>query len=80
MLANFDKSKALKFLVNKWHLKLKNCMTIGDSLNDYEMLQKVGLGIMMKNGHSDLIKVSTDMCDNNNENDVGKAILKYILK
>ncbi|WP_338967045.1 HAD-IIB family hydrolase [Spiroplasma endosymbiont of Lonchoptera lutea] len=80
MPANFDKSKALKFLVNKWHLKLKNCMAIGDSLNDYEMLQKAGLGIMMKNGYSDLIKVATDMCDSNNKNGVGKAILKYILK
>ena len=55
-------------------------MTIGDNINDAEMVKKAGLGIMMQNA-APYIQEMADVIVKNNDNDgVAEAIETYILK
>lgn len=53
---NTSKAEAIHFLVKKFNLQLENTIAFGDGLNDIEMLEAVGFGVAMGNGHSEAIK------------------------
>lgn len=54
-------------------------MACGDSGNDIEMLQQVGIGVAMKNADEDTIKAANYVTLSNNESGVAHAINKFIL-
>ncbi len=55
-------------------------MACGDSGNDIEMLQQVGIGVAMENADEDTLKAANYVTLSNNESGVAYAINKFILK
>lgn len=75
-----DKWQAIENLIQKQNIKPEEVMTIGDNINDAEMVKKAGLGIMMQNA-APYIQEMADVIVKNNDNDgVAEAIETYILK
>lgn len=52
-----NKGKALEQLLKYENIKFEEVITFGDALNDKEMLEKAGLGIIMGNGDERLKKL-----------------------
>ncbi len=61
MAQNVSKGSALKNVVEKLGFTLQDCIAFGDGMNDYEMLQRVGKGCIMKNASPDLCALLTDL-------------------
>ena len=70
---------------NEQEIKVKNLCVIygftalGDNINDKEMVQTAGLGIIMDNGAPYIKELADVIVANNNEDGVAEAIEKYIL-
>lgn len=87
---NYFYTEITKEKVNKWecikrlakHLNIeeKQIATIGDNLNDKEMIENAGIGIVM--GKSALARQNPNhiVVSDNNANGVAEAIEQYILK
>ena len=81
MLKDTDKWKAIEYLINKLKIKKEEIIAIGDNSNDKKMIEQAGLGIVMKGSAQEVIKVANYVTEeSNNENGVGKALGKIILK
>ncbi len=52
------KAKGIKRFIDKENIKLEETMAFGDSNNDFDMLEYVGVGIAMGNGSADLKKIA----------------------
>lgn len=68
-------SKICEFL----GFSLNDVMAIGDSLNDFKLIQAAGLGIAMGNAEDKLKQVADEITDTNEQDGVAKAISKYLL-
>ena len=73
-----NKWPAIKFLMNKLEIKDEEVICIGDNMNDLKMIEKAGMGIVMKNSALEKHNVANYVTDDNNSDGVGKAIYKYI--
>ena len=73
-----NKSNGLNALIQLLDIKAENIMTIGDELNDYEMVKMAGLGVAMENGHPEVKSVADELTLTNNENGVAHAIRKFV--
>jgi Cof subfamily protein (haloacid dehalogenase superfamily) len=51
-----SKANAIKFLCEKYNIAIKDTIAFGDGLNDIEMLEAVGFGVSMGNGHEEALK------------------------
>jgi len=51
-----SKANAVKFLCQKLNIDIKDTIAFGDGLNDIEMLEAVGFGVSMGNGHEEALK------------------------
>lgn len=71
-----NKANGLNALIQQLDIKAENIMTIGDELNDYEMVKMAGLGVAMENGHPEVKRVADELTLTNNENGVAHAIRK----
>ena len=60
-------------------LGARRIIAIGDNINDKEMVQNAGLGIIMDNGAPYIKELADVIVANNNEDGVAEAIEKYIL-
>jgi len=69
------KALALKKIVEKEKINLKECVFVGDYLNDKKIMQAVGLAIAFNCNHDELRKVA-DVCIDKKDL---REILKYIL-
>ncbi len=77
MRKDASKTNALKFLIQKHHIKQEEVIAIGDNYNDLEMIMYAGTGIAMGNA-PDPIKAVADYITDTNKNDgVRKAIEKF---
>lgn len=77
---NVDKWQAIKSLAETLNIKQEEVMTIGDNMNDAEMVKEAGLGIMMGNS-APYIKEMADIVVADNDHDgVAEAIQTYILE
>ncbi len=77
---NVNKWNAIKELSNILGIKDEEIVAIGDNINDKEMIEKAGLGIVMGNS-APYMKEFADVVVNDNNNDgVSDAIENYILK
>ena len=80
MNENVNKWSAIERLIKKLDIKQEEVISIGDNLNDKEMLENAGLGIAMGQA-APYIKEFADFITETNENDgVGKALQKYVLE
>ena len=55
-------------------------MALGDGMNDYAMIEKVGFGVVMENGVDELKKIAKYITVSNDDDGVAKAIEQFVLK
>lgn len=76
---NVNKWEAINFLINKLGIKSEEIVAIGDNINDIEMIQNAGLGIVMGNSALSNKNISDIIVKSCNESGVAEAINKYML-
>lgn len=76
---NVDKWTAISYLISQLEIKPEEVMTIGDNINDKNMLENAGLGIAMANSAPYIQKMAKEVTLDNNSNGVAVAIEKYVL-
>lgn len=75
-----NKGHALAMLASHLGVAREEIMAIGDSNNDYPMLEYAGLGVAMGNASERVKKVAQAVTATNDEDGVAKAIERYVLK
>ncbi len=72
-----NKGEAVAFIAEHLGYDIKHCMAFGDNANDEPMLDKVGYGIVMKNGRRSTVAKYSQQAEDNNENGVGQYLNEY---
>lgn len=75
----FDKGRAVERICSYLNIPLSDTVGFGDSMNDKEMLQTVGLSICMSNGSGELKQLVDDVCPSVKEDGILRAFLKHHL-
>lgn len=75
---NAQKGIAVARLAHQLGIEQSEVMAIGDSFNDVSMLQYAGVSFAMGNAEQEIKEYAKYETDSNNDNGVGKAILKAI--
>ena len=75
---NVNKWTALKELLQLLGIKKEELITIGDNVNDKEMIENAGLGIVTGNASPEMKKIADETVASNNEDGVAEAILEHI--
>lgn len=73
-----NKGAAVEFLARHLGIKIDEVMCFGDNLNDFEMIEKAGLGVAMGNGHDALKKIAGLVAPANTESGVAAVIRRYL--
>ncbi len=73
------KARALEYLASVLEIELASTMAIGDNWNDVEMLERAGLGVIMKNADPELRSRGFAETGTNEECGVAEAIERYLL-
>lgn len=69
------KAEALKLIAKRESISLKECVFVGDYLNDIKVMEEAGLGIAFNCGHDELKKVADVVID---KKDL-REVLRYII-
>ena len=77
-MKDVNKWNAIEFLINNLNIKREEVITIGDNMNDKEMIEQAGLGIAMKNGGPRITEIADFITDDNNNEGVANAIEKFV--
>lgn len=77
--AGVHKARAIQTVCERLKIEMNEVMAIGDSLNDLKMIERVGLGIAVKNAQRKIIAAADYVTESNNEDGVAKAIEKFVL-
>lgn len=77
---NVNKWTAIEFLLNKLNITKEEVVAIGDNINDKEMIEESGLGIVMGNSNPKMKEIADKIVADNNSEGVLEAINKYVLK
>lgn len=75
----FNKGTAVERICDHLHIPISQSVEFGDSINDREMLETVGLGICMQNGSEELKKIADDVCPSVKEDGIMQSFLKQHL-
>lgn len=78
MNKNINKWKALEKLIEHLGIQKEEVITIGDNVNDKEMVENAGLGIAIGNSFLSTKEIADVTVADNNSNGVAEAINKYI--
>lgn len=73
-----SKGKALKAVIEKYGILKEETAAFGDGYNDSEMLEFAGIGVVMGNAPEELKKKFKNIADTNDNDGVGKYLLKLI--
>lgn len=76
---NVNKWTAIEYLINKLNIDKKDVVAIGDNINDREMIENSGLGIVMGNSNPLMKEIGNVIVSDNNSEGVFEAFTKYIL-
>ncbi|MBN2322537.1 MAG: HAD family phosphatase [Spirochaetes bacterium] len=75
-----SKSGALEFLCDRLDIKREEVIACGDNNNDIDMLRWAGLGVCMKNGMEEAVRIADYVTSrDNNEDGVAEALEKFVL-
>lgn len=74
-----NKGHALEMLATKLGIRREEIMAIGDSNNDYPMIEYAGFGVAMGNASERVKAIAQAVTAHNNAHGVAEAIEKYIL-
>ncbi len=77
---NVNKWSAIEFLLNKLNINKEEVVAIGDNMNDIEMIQGAGLGVVMGNSNPKMKEIADEIVSDNNSEGVLEAFNKFILK
>lgn len=76
---NTNKQIALEFLGNYLHVKTDEMLTIGDNLNDFDMIQKAGIGVAVANAYDELKQVAKYTTINSvDKGGFAEAVYKFV--
>lgn len=73
----FSKGSAIRKICGHLNIPVENTVAIGDSMNDYEMIQTAALGICMDNGVPELKAIADDICPAVSDDGLYKAFQKH---
>ena len=76
---NVNKWTAIEFLLNKLNIKKEEVLAIGDNMNDKEMIQEAGLGVVMGNSNPKMKEIADEIVADNNSEGVLEALEKFVL-
>lgn len=74
-----NKWNAIKVLMNKLNIGANEVVTIGDNVNDKEMLENAGLGVVMENSAEYVKEFGNVVVKDNDSDGVAQAIEEYVL-
>lgn len=77
---NVNKWSAIEFLLDKLNINKEEVVAIGDNMNDIEMVQNAGLGVVMGNSNPRMKEIADQIVADNNSEGVLEAFNKFILK
>ncbi|MBR1931347.1 MAG: HAD family phosphatase [Lachnospiraceae bacterium] len=69
----FDKGKGVELVCRKYNVPLEDSIGFGDSMNDLEMIQTVGVSVCMANGAKALQEIADIVCPAVEEDGLAKA-------
>lgn len=72
-----SKATAIEYLCEKLNVEIADTIAFGDGLNDIEMLETVGFGVSMGNGHEETLKRADYVTAHVDENGLALA-MKYL--
>ena len=75
---NVNKWTAIEKLIEKLDIKKEEVLTIGDNINDKEMIENAGYGIVTGNGSQYMKEIANEVVGTNDENGVAQAIMAHI--
>ncbi|AUB32112.1 Cof-type HAD-IIB family hydrolase [Spiroplasma floricola] len=74
-----NKGFVTDILAQYYNKDIRDVIAFGDQMNDYEMVQKVGYGVAMKNGSQELKNIAAGITNlTNNEGGVGEYLEKLL--
>lgn len=76
---NVNKWSAIEYLLEKENVKPEEVMAIGDNVNDKEMIQNAGLGVVMGNSSPQMKEMADIVVSDNNSDGIVEAVEKFIL-
>lgn len=76
--AGATKSEGLRELTKLLNVPMEQTMAIGDSENDYSMINAAGVGVAMSNASEDILAIADYITTSNQEDGVGEAIKLFI--
>lgn len=74
-----NKASALKMLCQILDISLNKTIAIGDSDNDLEILNQVGIAIAVENANENVKNICNEIVKDNHHHGVAQAIKKYLL-
>ncbi len=69
-----SKARGIQVVLDKLGIEIKDAWAFGDGLNDIEMLEAVGFGVAMGNGHPELKAVADFVAPTIKEEGIAKAL------
>ena len=75
---NVNKWTAISELIGKLGIQKEEVIAIGDNVNDKEMIQNAGIGIVTGNSSPQMQKIADEVVASNNENGVAEAINRHV--
>lgn len=78
-LGGVNKGTGLIRLGKMLGVSMEEIMACGDGMNDYDMINEVGFGVVMENGREELKAIADFVTKTNEEDGVAYAIEKYVL-
>ncbi len=74
------KGNALKKLANSLGIRREEVIAIGDSMNDYDMIEYAGFGVAMANGNEAVKNIADYITTSNEDDGVAEVFEKFVLK
>lgn len=65
-------------MIDKLGISKEEVLTIGDNVNDIEMIKNAKTGVVVSNSAEYVKEIADDVVSNNDEHGVSEAIEKYI--
>lgn len=76
---NVNKWTAIEYLLDKQKILPEEVIAIGDNVNDKEMIENAGLGVVMGNSSPQMKEIADIVVSDNNSDGIAEAIEKFIL-
>lgn len=77
---NVNKWNTIEYLIKCLGISKEEVVAIGDNVNDKEMIENAGLGVVMGNSAQYIKEFGDIVVSDNNSDGVSEAIIKYVLK